>query len=92
MAPSQPKPEEADGDFENIMKKIDHMNNEQIQAGPKIIALKMSDRHPQWLSDVGQAELLRQIQDRSKSPPPTSAASDGLGVLDYSDASKVMLC
>ena len=45
--------------IEDIMQKIDDMNNEQVRARLKNIANEMQDRHRcDWLSDEGQAELL----------------------------------
>ena len=42
--------------IEDIVNHIGNTRNEQVLAGLKNIAIKMSDRHRDWLSDDGQAE------------------------------------
>ena len=94
------------GEFEKvipkIMKDISKMTNIQIlkelEETAKILDMQQKTKY--WMSDDGQAELLRRIDHNSASPPGSKdqrwAKSTGvrssLNVFDYTEESKALLC
>jgi hypothetical protein len=75
-------------DLEKVLLKTDGSSNAEILASIRAAAdaIAKKDKNDYWLTDAGQAELLRKIDDRSK--PPTAG---GLSVFDYTQESKAML-
>jgi hypothetical protein len=74
--------------LEKFLRKTDDSSNAEILASIRAAAdaIAKKDKNDYWLTDAGQAELLRKIDERSK--PPTAG---GLSVFDYTQESKAML-
>ena len=93
----QPKPSDQQ-DFEQIMKSIpeimkqaNHSTNAQIldaiQKASEIVAKKKKSDY--WMSNDGQAELHRMIDDRAQKP--SECANSSIFMFDYSQETKAML-
>ena len=90
--PGSTRPEKLIGDLlsnlENVLKKADGSSNAAILASIQqaVDAIAKWEKNNYWLTDAGQAELLRKIDDRSRAP-----CAGGLCVFDYTQESKAML-
>ena len=68
-------------------------NNEVIDAlkqAAEIITAKMESEY--WVSDEGQSELLKMLEERAKPPTSKERTAAPLLELDYTAESKAMLC
>ena len=100
--PPQPKPRcqqsKVDEDWIKAIPGIlslakNSTNNEVMDALRKvaeIIADKKSNEY--WISDDGQSELLKMIEEKAKPPSSKGKAVVSLSELDYTAESKAMLC
>ena len=105
MMGGNPKPvKDKNDDWQNlipgILNKAGKLTNRQVleHLGMAATSLRNSTGFDYWLSDAGQSELLRKIQDEAKPPTEpapwgrsTGVASATISMFDYTDESKAKL-